>query len=93
MFQREAASGQETKSLDFSGGKIELDFQEDRIRILYPGKPDAATISNLKRSGFRWSRAQRGWQRPLTTNAIHDVAAMTNMDAKTLLELYHESGR
>ena len=91
--RKEAASGQETKSLDFSGGKIELDFQEDRIRILYPGKPDAATISNLKRSGFRWSRTQRGWQRPLTTNAIHDMAAIADMDAKTLLDLYHESGR
>ena len=74
--RKEAASGQEMQSLNFSGGEIQSDFQEDRIRILYPGKPDAATIGNLKRSGFRWSPTKNGWQRQLTPNAVHDVAAL-----------------
>ena len=91
--RKEAASGQETKSLAFSGGEVELDFQDDRIRILYPGKPDAATIANLKRHGFRWKPTVKGWQRQLTIAAIHAVTAVTDTDAKDLLAIYRESGR
>jgi len=53
--RKEAASSQETKSLPFASGEIEMDFRGDRIRLRYPGKPDAATTGNLKRHGFRWS--------------------------------------
>ncbi len=91
--RKEAASGQETKSLSFNGGEIEMDFQEDRIRILYPGKPDVETIADLKRHGFRWSPSNCAWQRQLTSMAIHGVIAITDADAKALFELYRQAGR
>lgn len=35
---------------------------ENRVRLFYPGKPDADTRSTLKRSGFRWAPSLGCWQ-------------------------------
>ncbi|MGL6196517.1 MAG: hypothetical protein ACRC2T_17015 [Thermoguttaceae bacterium] len=91
--KKEATSGQEAVNIDFPGGTIELNFQDDRVRILYPGKPDATTIANLKKTGFRWSPTNFAWQRQLTHAAIHSVIQLTDCDATKLFELYHQSGR
>lgn len=36
--------------------------QANRIQIFFPGKPDEATRTRLKRSGFRWSPTEGAWQ-------------------------------
>jgi hypothetical protein len=92
--RKEASSESETKTLDFTGGYVDMDFQADRIRIHYPGKPDANTITKLKRNGFRWSPSQTAWQRQLTTAAIHStIAVADDINIKALFDLYHEGGR
>lgn len=44
-----------------TGIRIELAPGENRVRLHFPGKPDAATIQDLKRSGFRWAPSQGAW--------------------------------
>lgn len=35
---------------------------ENRVRILFPGEPDAATRMDMKKNGFRWAPSQNAWQ-------------------------------
>lgn len=50
-------------------GEITLarDIEDNRIRLLFPGKPDEATRTLLKANGFRWSPMAKAWQRQLNT--------------------------
>ena len=38
---------------------------DNRIRLVFPGKPDAETRTLLKRNGWRWSPRATAWQRHL----------------------------
>jgi hypothetical protein len=53
----------------FKGGRVEFDYEDDRLRLHFPGKPDAAARSKLKRDGFKWSPRNSAWQRKLNANA------------------------
>jgi hypothetical protein len=46
---------------------------EQRVQILFPGKPSAEIRARLKGRGFRWAPSQGAWQRQLTPQAV-DVA-------------------
>jgi hypothetical protein len=35
---------------------------DNRVRLFFAGKPDEATRTDLKRSGFRWSPSIGAWQ-------------------------------
>lgn len=70
-------------------GEIEIveNFAEDRLQIIFPGKPDAATRDILKRGGYRWSPRNSAWQRQLTNNARYSLSWVTdNLAAKEALE-------
>ncbi len=43
--------------------KIIDNVEENRVQILFPGKPDEETRQMLKRWGFRWSPYNKAWQR------------------------------
>lgn len=60
-------------TLEFDGGKIFLNMEENRLQILFDEIPDEATRTALKSRGFRWSRKNEAWQRQLTRNAIYDA--------------------
>ena len=66
---QEVKANKEDVEIEFEGGKIVKNFSEDRLQIIFPGKPDAETISKLKSHGFRWSPRFMAWQRQLNTNA------------------------
>ena len=61
----------------FPGGSVVFDKTDNRIRILYDGKPDEATRTALKSHGFKWSPKNSAWQRQITNNAIYDAKAIT----------------
>ena len=56
---------------EFDGGYVEPDKEDNRLRIYFDEKPDEATRSELKSSGFKWSPKAGAWQRQLTANAFY----------------------
>lgn len=44
---------------------------ENRVQLVFPGKPDNATRDLLKRWGFRFSYTEKAWQRHLNGNGIY----------------------
>jgi hypothetical protein len=45
------------------------DPDDDRLRLIFDGKPEPDVIALLKSRGFRWSPTNTAWQRQLTDNA------------------------
>ena len=65
--QRIAALGSSSENSERQAGDIKIveDAEDNRIRLIFPGKPDHDTRQLLKESGFRWSRQNKAWQRML----------------------------
>lgn len=55
---------------EFDGGRVVVNTTENRIQIIFDGKPDADIRTELKGEGFRWAPSQGTWQRQLTDNAM-----------------------
>lgn len=62
-------SEKESMETPFNGGAVVHNYQEDRLQLFFDEKPSADIISQLKKSGFRWSPYFGAWQRQLTRNA------------------------
>jgi len=43
------------------GIRIEFAYDENRIRIHFPGKPEGDMIQKLKSNGFRWAPSKNAW--------------------------------
>lgn len=59
-------------------GEIEIVIArtENRLRIIFPGKPDALVREELKRNGFRWSPTANAWQRMPNARALQEARAI-----------------
>lgn len=55
---------------EFDGGRVVVNTSENRLQIIFDGKPDADIRTELKGEGFRWAPSQGAWQRQLTDNAM-----------------------
>ncbi len=64
----------------FDGGTVVLDPDDNRLRLLFDGKPDEDTRAKLKANGFRWAPSQGAWQRQLTENAKRAAARVVGVD-------------
>lgn len=56
-----------------NGGNVVLNYEEDRIQIMFDEKPTKQQLIEYKNQGlntFRWSPTNEAWQRQLTRNAI-----------------------
>lgn len=53
----------------YKGGRIVENASNNRLQIIFEGKPDEATRAALKANGFKWAPSQGAWQRQLTDNA------------------------
>ena len=82
--RHEAMAEKEDKVLEFEGYDVELDYQEERLRIRHHEKPDAQTIQELKGNGFRWSPKNKAWQRQLTSNAVYAARRVLNLTPEQL---------
>lgn len=58
------------------GITVESCPDDNRIRVTFPGKPDAATIATLKGNGFKWAPSVGAWQRQWTNGAVYAVRQM-----------------
>lgn len=55
---------------EFDGGRVVMNTTENRLQIIFDGKPDADVRTELKGEGFQWAPSQGAWQRQLTDNAM-----------------------
>lgn len=55
---------------EFDGGRVVVNTMENRLQVIFDGKPDADVRTELKGEGFRWAPSQGAWQRQLTDNAM-----------------------
>lgn len=66
LAQLERAAERETIEVSYQGGpKVIENADENRVQIVFDGKPDADTRQILKSNGFRWSPYNKAWQRHL----------------------------
>ena len=65
---------------EHDGFRIVRNAEQNRLQILFDGKPDEATRSALKQNGFRWSPRNGAWQRQLTDNAERAARRALGLD-------------
>lgn len=76
LAELERSTMAETKETEHNGIRIVENVEENRIQIIFPGKPEASVRSLLKSNGFRWSPMNSAWQRHLNSSgkyAAHRV--------------------
>lgn len=56
---------------EFGGGYVEVNREDNRLRIFFEEKPGEDARSELKSNGFKWSPKAGAWQRQITANAFH----------------------
>jgi len=67
----------ETKEKEVNGIKIIENTEQDRLQLVFDGKPESDIIRELKSNGFRWSPRNMAWQRQLTNNAKYAVERLS----------------
>jgi len=73
--------------VECDGFTIHEDRDENRIRLLFDGKPPAEVRAVLKRNGFRWSPTNCAWQRHLNNAGRHAAEYVrTCLDQRTQAE-------
>lgn len=76
----EAAAKAPADSLEFEGGEIVRNAELNRLQILFDDIPSPELRQELKSYGFRWSPANKAWQRQLTQNALHDAKKILHIE-------------
>lgn len=64
------AQAAEVATVEGSIAKLEDNPADNRVRLFYPGKPDAQTRDRLKAGGFRWTPSLGCWQAYRNTRAL-----------------------
>jgi hypothetical protein len=65
----EAAGGEEKRDVYQGLCEVVENFEENRLQIVFDGKPSAEVRAELKGNGFRWAPSQGAWQRQLNNGA------------------------
>jgi hypothetical protein len=63
----------------FEGGKMIINYDIDRIQIMFDSKPNSEELAAWKAKGlntFNWSPSAMAWQRKITGNALYSVKRM-----------------
>jgi len=85
LIELEAKTDQETKSYMIGQVEVVENVEENRVQILFPGKPAPEMRAKLKSRGFRWSPFNKAWQRHLN-NAGRDAVKDVLKDKPTIQE-------
>lgn len=72
-------ANQEVKEYEVPGGKLILNYNDDRIQIFNETKPEQSVINSYKSHGLRWSPYNKCWQRQITNNALYSMQLLFNI--------------
>lgn len=67
----ENRSTDETQEETIGAATIVDNVEENRVQILFPGKPAEEIRTLLKQNGFRWSPSNGAWQMHRSPMALH----------------------
>lgn len=63
----------------FDGGEMIINYEIDRIQIIFNSRPTSAELTEWKGKGlntFNWSPSAMAWQRKITANAMYCIKHM-----------------
>lgn len=63
----------------FDGGKLIVNYEVDRLQIMFDTRPTREELDAWKDKGLRsynWSPSAQAWQRKITANAMYEVKRM-----------------
>lgn len=63
----------------FNGGKVIIDKEAFRLRIVFEVKPTEEKRKLLKSKGYKWSPRAGAWQRKLTNNSVSVTEQVLNI--------------
>lgn len=75
-----AESFRETVTLPFSGGRVEDNAADCRVKVYFDEKPAPEIIGRLKANGFHWSYTNDCWQRLRNNAARHAATVVTGVN-------------
>lgn len=64
-----ARSDRADETEERNGYRVVRAFADNRLRLLFPGKPPEKVRTALKQAGFHWCRSEGAWQRQLNSGA------------------------
>ena len=68
----------ETKEYSIAGiCDVIENTDENRLQVIFSGKPSSEIRKALKSHGFRWAPSQNAWQRQLTNNARYSMRLLS----------------
>lgn len=76
LTELESRTDQETTEKEHQGFKVVENAEENRIQIIFPGKPSEEIRGHLKYHGFRWSPRNMAWQRHLNNAGRYAVESV-----------------
>lgn len=79
----------------FEGGYVEVNKEDNRLRIFFDEKPDEEIRSILKSNSFKWSPKANAWQRQITANAFYAadrIACIQPLTGEKPSELQRKAG-
>lgn len=63
----------QTTTEEINGVELKISAEDNRVQIFFGHKPDEATRSELKSSGFHWTPSIEAWQRQISNWAIYQA--------------------
>jgi len=60
-------------------GAVEIREDENRVKLIYPGKPSEHVRKELKSAGFRWSPTSGAWQRHASEGAWYHARRIAGL--------------
>lgn len=69
-----------TMEIEFPGGKIVDNVEDNRLQIFHDEKPDYEVRKRLKQNGFRWAPSVGVWQRMRSPNAMYWAKKALNLN-------------
>ena len=73
MKRHERMASQEDEIHRHSWGELHVDYSDERYRFLFNEKPSQEVICKMKEHGYKWSPANKAWQRQITPNAAYST--------------------
>jgi hypothetical protein len=67
-----------TEKIEINGVSLEVNAEDNRVKLFFPGIPSEEIRNKLKHSGFHWSRYEGAWMRQISNAAIFSAKEILN---------------